>query len=195
MLLSEWRRTHPKCKDSIKDFLEQKKVQRFIKSLQAELDDKAQPQKWGMGKSQVIIYENGRNTPNGKTANRVWMHPYLFIKFAMWISPDFELQVIKFTYDELISLRNDAGDNYTKLMQRVYGFSDCDFSQVAIAMNWVVFNEHCKQRRDSGSVDQMKELRQLESTLCSMIDTGLVNSQMELIQVLRKMYEIKYRKF
>ena len=113
----------------------------------------------------------------------------------MFINPKFEVQVIKFVYDELISLRCDAGDNYTQLMKRVYGFADCDFGKVAIAINWVVFNEHCKQRRDSGTLEQIKELKQLENTLCSMIDTGLVNSQIELIEVLRKMYDNKYRKF
>ena len=113
----------------------------------------------------------------------------------MWINPSFELQVIKFVFDELISLRCDAGDNYSQLMKRVYGFTDCDFSKVAVALNWVVFNEHCKQRRDCGTVEQMRDLRQLEKALCLMIDTNLINSQMELIHVLRKIYNDKYRKF
>lgn len=31
----------------------------------------------------------------------VWMHPSLFIKFAMWLDPKFELDVIKTVYDNL----------------------------------------------------------------------------------------------
>ena len=148
-----------------------------------------------MGINDVVKYDKGVHTSKGRTPDKVWMHPYLFIKFSMWINRTFEVQVVKFVFDELISLRCDAGDNYTQLMKRVYGFTDCDFGKVAIAINWVVFNEHCKQRRDSGTLEQIKELKQLENTLCSMIDTGLVNSQMELINVLRKMYDNKYRKF
>jgi len=194
-LLQQWKHSHPKCKDSMNDFFEQKKVKEFIKCLVSDLSNDAQPQNWGTAKKEVVKYDKGSNTSKGRTSDKVWMHPYLFIKFAMWINTSFEVQVIKFVFDELISLRCDAGDNYTHLMKRVYGFTDCDFGRVAIAINWVVFNEHCKQRRDSGNLAQIKELRQLESTLCSMIDTGLVSSQMELIEVLRKMYDNKYRKF
>lgn len=31
----------------------------------------------------------------------MWMHPYLFTKFAMWLDPKFELDVIKTVYDNL----------------------------------------------------------------------------------------------
>ena len=194
-LLLQWKHEHPKCKDSIKDFLDQKKVKDFIQYLQDDLRSQAQPQKGGMDEIQIIKYDKGNNSSNGRLADKVWMHPYLFLKFSLWINTKFEVQVIKFIYDELISLRCDAGDNYSQLMKRVYGFTDCDFGKVAIALNWVVFNEHCKQRIDWGTVEQMRDLRQLENTLCSMIDTNLVNSQMELINVLRKMYDNKYRKF
>lgn len=44
-----------------------------------------------------------------------WMHPYLFVKFAMWLSPKFEVQVIKWVYDNLIDFRNQAGDYYKEL--------------------------------------------------------------------------------
>lgn len=47
----------------------------------------------------------------GKNAG-TWMHPYLFIKFAMWLSPKFEVKVINFVYDKLIEFRNESGENY-----------------------------------------------------------------------------------
>jgi hypothetical protein len=191
-LLRQWNLSHGgKNRRDMDRFLKSPKTKEFIEALQSEI---AISQKREITDIQVIKFGNG-GYANSNKKNIVYFHPYLFLKFAMYINSAFEVQVIKFCYDELISLRNDAGDNYTKLMQRVYGFTDCDFGKVAIAMNWVVFNEHCKQRRDWGTVEQMKELRQLECTLCSMIETGLVNSQMELIEVLRKMYDNKYRKF
>ena len=167
-------------------------TKQFIKALEADLSNGTIGPK---ADNQLVKYVKGKYTAVGRTPDEVWAHPFIFLKFAMFINPKFEVQVIKFVFDELISLRCDAGDNYTQLMKRVYGFADCDFGKVAIAINWVVFNEHCKQRRDSGTLEQMKELKQLEGTLCSMIDTGLVSSQIELIEVLRKMYDNKYRKF
>lgn len=40
------------------------------------------------------------------------MHPYLFVKFAMWLSPTFEVKIIQWVYDNLIEFRLLAGDHY-----------------------------------------------------------------------------------
>ena len=191
-LVCQWNSVAGNKRRRLDDFLNSKNTKEFVSVLSKSL---AQGEISPMANLEVIKKNKGSNTSNGRSQDEVWVHPFLFIKAAMWVNPTFEVQVIKFVYDELISLRCDAGDNYTQLMKMVYGFTDCDFGKVAIAINWVVFNEHCKQRRDSGTLEQIKELKQLENTLCSMIDTGLVNSQMELINVLRKMYDNKYRKF
>src|SRR5690606_7255127 len=56
----------------------------------------------------VLEVEENLNTRNsvylksrGKRGG-TWMHPYLFVKFAMWLNPKFEYHVIKFVYDQLI---------------------------------------------------------------------------------------------
>lgn len=48
-----------------------------------------------------------------------YMHPYLFIKFAMWLSADFEVKVIKWVYDNLIKVRNEAGDHYLEMCEAI----------------------------------------------------------------------------
>jgi|GEM_PF-4835831 len=45
-----------------------------------------------------------------------WMHPHLFIDFAMWISLEFKDMAIKWVLDGLMQERNDAGD-YANLLQ------------------------------------------------------------------------------
>ena len=57
-------------------------------------------------------------TKRGRDAN-TYMHPYLFIKFAMWLSADFEVKVIKWVYDNLIKVRNDAGDHYLEMCDAI----------------------------------------------------------------------------
>ena len=47
------------------------------------------------------------------------MHPYLFVKFAMWLSPEFELAIIKWVYDNLIETRNQAGDYYKEMTDAI----------------------------------------------------------------------------
>lgn len=44
-----------------------------------------------------------------------WMHPYVFIKFAMWLSKDLEVKVIKWIYDNLIDFRNEAWSYYREM--------------------------------------------------------------------------------
>lgn len=48
-----------------------------------------------------------------------YMHPYLFVKFAMWLSATFEVKVIKWVYDNLIKVRNDAGDHYLEMTESI----------------------------------------------------------------------------
>lgn len=47
-------------------------------------------------KSLMEQYPELVKNENGK----VWMHPYLFIKFAMWLDPKFELEVIETFYEK-----------------------------------------------------------------------------------------------
>lgn len=46
-----------------------------------------------------------------------WMHPYLFIDFAMWLSVEFKVQVLGWVYDGLIKTRNQAGDYYKEMCE------------------------------------------------------------------------------
>ena len=48
-----------------------------------------------------------------------WMHPFLFIDFVMWISPDFKYQAIKWLNDELLKHRDTSGDSYKKLASTI----------------------------------------------------------------------------
>ena len=46
-----------------------------------------------------------------------WMHPYMFIDFAMWLSVEFKVQVLAWVYDGLIKTRNQAGDYYNEMCE------------------------------------------------------------------------------
>lgn len=48
-----------------------------------------------------------------------YMHPYLFIKFSMWLSAEFEVKVIRWVYDNLIKVRNDVGDHYLLMCETI----------------------------------------------------------------------------
>lgn len=132
----------------------------------------------------------------GKTSNQgTWMHPYLFIDFAMWINPTFKVSVIKFVHDELIKQRNDAGDNYVSLSASGMRLKGYDFIEVAKAMQWIIFGKTGKGLRQVATQDQLKELNDLQSKLSFAIDMGYIKTYPELINELRKIWNIKNTKF
>jgi hypothetical protein len=59
-------------------------------------------------------YEKTRGR-NGGT----WLHPYLFLDFAMWLSPEFKYQAIRWIYDNLIKIRVKSGDNFKKMCKAI----------------------------------------------------------------------------
>lgn len=194
-LLYQWKKKHSTCKDSVSDFIAQSKVRSFIEELERDLGNYTLPQKWGMTDLQSVKAIKGRNTSKGKTKDQVWMCPYLFIKFAMWISPKFELSVIKFVYDELVKNRHKAGDNYLTLSSAISSFPDSDYRKTAIAMQWVVFNKTGKELRQNATEEQLQEIYELEHQLTFSINMGFVKNQEELLVLLRKMYVKKYLRF
>ena len=66
------------------------------------------------------VYLKTHESIRGKGGG-TWMHPYLFVKFAMWLSPQFELSIIKWVYDNLIEVRNQAGDYYKQMCDSKIG--------------------------------------------------------------------------
>lgn len=152
----------------------------------------------------ALMEEENLNTQNSaylKTRGKsggTWMHPILFIKFAMWLNPRFEVQVIKFVYDQMIKYRNDAGDAYKELSSSVNTIVPKTFmpkamQKVGEALNWVVFNCHEKMMRNKqGSEDTMRELFELERRVAENINDGLITNFDGIISFLRKRYSNKY---
>lgn len=110
-----------------------------------------------------------------------WMHPYLFVKFAMWLSPKFEVQVIKWVYDNLIEFRNQAGDYYKELcssiMNRYMQYyiekpSPLVFSNEAKFLNSLVVGKFKGIERNELNEKQLDLLNNLQKLDIDMIDNG-----------------------
>jgi len=99
-----------------------------------------------LGDIQAINIIKGKNTAEGKTPDIIWMHPYLFLKFAMWLNPKFEYFVIKFVYDSLIELRKISADLYIELSN---------------ATNWYYLNNYQKEATMEHYILNAKIIQQL----------------------------------
>lgn len=92
------------------DFWNNKNTDDFLEALLSE--ENLMVENSPLLKNDLIIIKKGKY---GST----FMHPYLFIKFAMWLSPEFEVKVIKWVYDNLIKTRNEAGDHYIQMTETI----------------------------------------------------------------------------
>lgn len=188
-LLQQWNRTNRATKKII-NFINLSQTKEFIDELNDELQ--SQSDFSDLGENQAFVIVKGRNTKKGKTSDIVWYHPYLFIKFAMWLNPRFELQVIKFVHDQLISYRHEAGDNYNGLTSAVQRFRDINYPQLAKGLNWIVFNQHEKGIRQKATQAQLKELTEIQKKLAFACDMGYIKTFDELINEMRRMYHMKH---
>jgi hypothetical protein len=121
-----------------------------------------------------------------------WMHPILFIKFAMWINPRFEYFVIKFVYDQLIEFRCLAGDNYKGLTSAVNHFQNVDYVQLAQGLNYIVFKEHYAGIRQKANQQQLKDLVEVQQQLAFSVRMGYIRTFDQLITEMRRIYEMKH---
>lgn len=100
---------------SISWFFENKDVQEYLNALSSKLD---RDKPWiKVGNSE--LKEVGLVTDLYKIGRGRWsktrMHPYLFVKFAMWLNKEFEVEVMAWIADNLISFRDSAGDHYREM--------------------------------------------------------------------------------
>lgn len=136
-------------------------------------------------------------TTKGKYGG-TWMNKYLFVKFAMYLDPKFEYQVVKFAADFMIKYRDYAGDAYKELGAAVSKICSKDFIAAAMcnlskAINYVVFGEHQHGVRNlHGDEEKQKELMQIEKNVVMLINDGFLHTYGEVIEYLRKKYSEKY---
>ena len=115
-LINQWNKKNSEDK-RIKDFFKLKQTDEFLKVLIDE--ENLHRDKSPNGDNQAIKTKRGKFTIHGRQPDEVWLHPYLYLKFAMWLNPKFEYFVIKFVYDSLIELRKISADLYIELCNAI----------------------------------------------------------------------------
>ena len=187
-LLVQWNKKPNNKKKNMVDFKNSKATNEFLEVLNEEI---AQTENSTM----AILEKKGRNTSKGRTKDEVWMHPYLFIDFCMWLNPKFKLAIIKAVYDGLIKTRIEAGDNYKTLSSSLVKLKGYSFQEVAKAIQWIVYNKVGKDLRQTATEEQLSEINEIQTKLAFAIDMNYITSYNQLLEEMRKMYNKKYQKF
>lgn len=93
-------------KKQLGNFLTNNSTKEFIEQLKVE------------GIENPYISTRGGNVKTLSKKGK-WMHPKLFIDFAMWLSVEFKSKVIDMVLDGLIISRNDAGDFHKEMCAKI----------------------------------------------------------------------------
>lgn len=206
-LLKQWNASNVNKKKQMDKFLDNDKTRSFITTIAVReglLDDcsagdnseKCIYQELIYADSQsvskVVRIQKGRHTTNGRTPDRVWMHPLLFIDFAMWLNVEFKYDVLKFVQDQLIEYRNKIADSHTqwtKAMRKIGCSSSEDYADVQKMMNAAVFGQHFKGIRDTRTKEELDRYALVEQQVLMSIEFGFVKSVSDLRDFLKKVFE------
>lgn len=186
-LLQQWNTTNADEKRDLDNFWKSTHLNKLMSEIaENELNFKSVE----FTELKKVLSSAARGKKNGGT----WMHPILFIKFAMYLSPRFEYHVLKFVADQMIQYRKDAGDAYKELSSAVMTIVHKDFmpramKKIAEALNWIVFNGHERMMRNrQGEELKQRELWQLEKKVSDLINEGFITNYDDLLLYLRKLY-------
>lgn len=122
-------------------------------------------------------YLKTHETSRGKSGS-TWMHPYLFVKFAMWLSPELEVKIIKWVYYNLIEFRIQAGDHYKEMCEAIsecyyqYFNQKADpliFIKEAHFLNQLVFGNPNGNQRNEASQKELELMNKLQLANIKMI--------------------------
>ena len=197
LLLGAWNTTKGNSQRKMTEFSERPNTNEFIDELKSELISMGEVSP--MAEFQAIKKIKGRMTRKGKTKDQVWMHPYLFIKFAMWINPRFEVKVIKFVYDQLIQYRNDAGDSYKEMASAICkivpkGEQAKAIKEISMANNHIIYGTHEREIRNKQAEEgKIKQLDELQTDITKLISDGFICNYSSLLNYLRRKWTQKYQ--
>lgn len=115
-LLYYWNKEEGNTQRRMSRFLKCEGTIKFMDELIGYISDKNDVDRNSICLVQTIP---GAATECGKERNIVWMHPYLFIKFAMWINPRFDVHVIEFMCKNNSEVISSMMNSYFTIKRRL----------------------------------------------------------------------------
>lgn len=165
---------NPKSSKKVENYMRLRQTSEFAETIRESLLEAANQNTHKNGDlvlpltEPLTVFETKRGK-NGGT----WVHPYLFLDFAMWLNPRFKLWAMSIIEDKLIELRNEAGDRFKDMMMALKGagaVSPREYAKECVMLNNVVFGTSTKEQRNSASKEQLELLSKLQKYNAHLID-------------------------
>lgn len=199
-LLKQWNETVQedstlKCK-KMANYLDNNNTKEFIEAVRA---DETECRETYQPNNPLIIKTKAKTGSDGiRMAGEVWMHPLVFLDFAMWLNPSFKVKVLKFVADQMLFYRNEAGEAYKRLASAVSKIVSPEqmkdaMKQIAEGLNWCIFNSHKSAiRNEHGTEENQRRLFELERLVATLIEDGFIKKHEDVMEYLRKQWRKGY---
>lgn len=151
----------------LQDYLVTQSTKATISAILSDIQNSGKTRDFEIG---VMQTKRGKN---GGT----WIHPFLMIDFAMWLSAEFKITVIRWFYDNVVAFRNDCGDGFKEvtdaLLEAKPSSAPFVYSNEANMLNKLVFGESGKGLRNNATEKQLSLLKAMQKADASLIKSGL----------------------
>lgn len=135
----------------------------------------------------------------GKGDGQMWyMNPYLFLVVAMEMSPEVCADVVMWFVDNIVGVRNAAGDAYIEMCSSVSSLiSDKSnlkesLSRIAKGINFVVFGVHEEGIRNRASFEELDMIVSIERNISYAIKAGYIKDYNGIINDLGRQWKDRW---
>lgn len=168
---------NPKSKKKVENYTRLKQTSEFADTIRESLLQAKKQNTHNNGDLVLPLVEpiSVMETKRGKNGG-TWMHPYLFLDFAMWLNPKFKLWAMSIIEDKLIELRNEAGDKFKDMMASLKltgASSPREYMKECSMINALVFQSVAKEQRNTATQAQLSLLNKLQKYNAHLIDKGM----------------------
>jgi hypothetical protein len=181
----------------MKDFFENLATKDFLESLCNELNlqekakggilplaQESKPEKiavWSPADLKVV--------KRGKNNKGTWLHPYLFVKYAMWLSPVFEAKMIIWLTDNLLGYRNQSGDDFKScnaMIDKVFNVGDkyWVYADIASFVAARVLGNSDKEQWNNATAEQLQQRSNLLQRIENVAEFGKFGTPDKLLAAL-----------
>lgn len=119
-----------------------------------------------------LAYESKKGKGGG-----TWVHPLILIDIAMWLSPDFKYEAMKWLEDRLIQNRDLSGDSYKKLASYLKNRTDIiPIAKLGIVMPKIArYIKEQLQVEDWNKTDEvtLKQRDAIHNNFMMLLDAGV----------------------
>ena len=125
----------------------------------------------------------------GKHNKGTWLHPYLFVDYAMWLSPKFRAKIVIWVTDNLLMFRNSSGDAYkqtNKVLDLKFniGKKFWEYAKVAKFVQERIFGEEDNERWNIATQEELHQRDRLLIEIESAAKFGRFENVSELLEAI-----------